>query len=254
MLDPVALGKNLASLREKTGMNPKQLAQQLQMESENIVSWENGKSYPETLLLPDLANIFKVSIDTLLGLQTIPAEPEEVWPIDLDDASADYAIILTENNKAVRFHPQYKWNRLTIQLIGNCHDFSTNCNTVIHGDVQGNAHFSSDAPVYVDGGIQGEVTALCELTIHGDVFGEVGCGTVRIYGNASDIVSCSNCMVEGNVTGNLESNICDVTGEIKCENVSCGSIKCEHIECGSLLIKGPVSGKIDLFDGIFYES
>lgn len=259
MLDPVALGKNLASLREKADMSPKQLAHKLHVDPDDIAHWESGKTYPDTLLLPDLANVFKVSIDTLLGLQTIPEEEGEVYTLDLEDnmplidKSADYAFTLTQNNKVVFYGSPNRFGQLTIQLNGNCRDFYTNCSTVIHGDVQGNAHFSSDAPVYIDGSIQGDVTALFELTIYGDVSGQVDCGRVHIYGNASGTVSCSEC-VAGTITGNVDSTICRVSGNINCENLSCGSLECAHIECGSLQINGPVTGKIDLFDGILYDT
>lgn len=44
MLDPVALGKNLASLQEKADMSPKQLAHKLHVDPDDIAHWESGVS------------------------------------------------------------------------------------------------------------------------------------------------------------------------------------------------------------------
>jgi len=66
MLDNVSVGKKISDLRKQQGLTQEELAEKLEITAQAISKWENGHTLPETVLLPDLAQIFNCSIDSIL--------------------------------------------------------------------------------------------------------------------------------------------------------------------------------------------
>lgn len=60
------LGKNIAALRKEKGMTQEELAQKLGVSPQAVSKWENLTSCPDIALLPDIAEIFGVTVDELL--------------------------------------------------------------------------------------------------------------------------------------------------------------------------------------------
>lgn len=58
-------GRQLALLRKESGLTQEDLAMRLHISSQAVSKWENGHSLPETALLPEIALLLDVSIDTL---------------------------------------------------------------------------------------------------------------------------------------------------------------------------------------------
>ncbi|WP_339212333.1 LamG-like jellyroll fold domain-containing protein [Ornithinibacillus sp. FSL M8-0202] len=61
------LSHNISWLRKKCGLTQEQLAKRLGVSNQAVSKWENGQSFPDMLLLPQLSDIFGVSIDTFFG-------------------------------------------------------------------------------------------------------------------------------------------------------------------------------------------
>ena len=66
------LGKRIIANRKRLGMTQDKLAEQLGVTAQAVSKWENDQSCPDISMLPKLAEIFGISIDTLLGIA--PAE------------------------------------------------------------------------------------------------------------------------------------------------------------------------------------
>lgn len=62
----VNLGNTISKLRRKEGLTQKELADKLNVSDKAVSKWENGGGYPEITILPQLSEIFGVSIDNLL--------------------------------------------------------------------------------------------------------------------------------------------------------------------------------------------
>lgn len=60
-------GENLKTLRKHRGMSQEILAQQLNIVRQTVSKWEKGLSVPDAEMLSKIANLFEVSVDTLLG-------------------------------------------------------------------------------------------------------------------------------------------------------------------------------------------
>lgn len=61
------LSKNIKELRIKNKYTQEELAEKLSVSVQTISRWENGVNYPDISMLPEVAKIFEVSIDSLLG-------------------------------------------------------------------------------------------------------------------------------------------------------------------------------------------
>lgn len=63
----IYFGENLKSLREKRELTQANLAGFLGVSFQTISKWERGETYPDISYLPDIADFFGVTIDSLLG-------------------------------------------------------------------------------------------------------------------------------------------------------------------------------------------
>lgn len=61
------LGETLRALRSRDGKTQEELAKALGVTAQAVSRWETGSCYPDTELLPAIANLFGVSIDELFG-------------------------------------------------------------------------------------------------------------------------------------------------------------------------------------------
>lgn len=92
MFDTVTIGRKIAELRKAHNMTQFELADALGISFQAVSNWERGASMPDISKLPELAEIFRVTIDEVLGknnpaivqlahgetIDTRAATPEEI--------------------------------------------------------------------------------------------------------------------------------------------------------------------------------
>ena len=61
------IGKRISALRREKGLKQEDIAQALDVSSQAVSKWENDQSCPDISLLPKLAKLLGVSVDTLLS-------------------------------------------------------------------------------------------------------------------------------------------------------------------------------------------
>lgn len=83
-MDTKQLGNNIAKFRKERGMTQDNLAELLSVSPQAVSKWENDVSYPDIEMLPKLANIFGISMDTLFSNPVTP-ETEFVEPENRKD-------------------------------------------------------------------------------------------------------------------------------------------------------------------------
>lgn len=83
------LAENIIMLRRKKGVTQDQLAAFLGVTKASVSKWETKQSYPDILLLPQIAAYFDVSIDTLLGYE--PQLSEEQIMKCYHDLASDFS-------------------------------------------------------------------------------------------------------------------------------------------------------------------
>lgn len=64
------INEQISYLRREKGMTQEQLATALGVTNQSVSKWESGQNCPDIQLLPELARIFNVTIDSLMGCQT----------------------------------------------------------------------------------------------------------------------------------------------------------------------------------------
>lgn len=75
-------GKRIKQLRKKTELTQEALGKKLGVIKQTVSSWENGISEPNSEVLSNMASIFGVSIDYLLGNNMQNSHGQKINPMD----------------------------------------------------------------------------------------------------------------------------------------------------------------------------
>lgn len=78
------LGDRIKYHRKRLGMTQEQLAERMGVSAQAVSKWENNQSCPDISVLPDLADVFGISVDELLG-KSAAREAEIVEPAEETD-------------------------------------------------------------------------------------------------------------------------------------------------------------------------
>lgn len=63
------LGENITALRKKANITQDQLASWIGVSKSSVSKWETNTSYPDIVFLPQLASLFNVTVDELMGYE-----------------------------------------------------------------------------------------------------------------------------------------------------------------------------------------
>ncbi len=85
------ISSRIQSLREQNGMTQAALAKQLGITRSSVNAWEMGISVPSTQYIVELAFIFRVSTDYLLGVERSSAL--DVSGLREDDVRLLYSVV-----------------------------------------------------------------------------------------------------------------------------------------------------------------
>lgn len=189
----MTLGTTIASFRKQNNITQEALSQQLGVTNQAVSKWESDICCPDVMLLPKLADIFGISIDTLFGRPAPRAEKSPSLPWADDDTLRVVAFV---GRRWVEDHPSAK--DITITYDGDVRNidsaFSINC-----GDVDGNINAGSGVNC---GDVDGHITA----------GGNVNCGDIEGNLRAGGNVNCGD--VEGDVHAGGMASCGDVVGSI----------------------------------------
>ena len=72
------IGENIKRLRTEKGMTQKELADKLFVTAQAVSRWENGEVEPSVSTISEIAKIFCVSTDEMLGVDAVKAEPKVI--------------------------------------------------------------------------------------------------------------------------------------------------------------------------------
>lgn len=202
------IGTTIAALRREKGLTQDALAAQLGVSAQAVSKWENGLSCPDILMLPEIAELFGVSVDALFGREStnaaVPAPVENVVYHDLpwsDDERTLHAVLFL-GHKLVGHTPFSRGTR-----------------------ERANVEFHYDGPAL---NIKSDFSVICGVntTVAGDINAGDGvqCGNVLGHVNAGDSVTCGS--VDGNVHAGDSVECRDVEGGVTAgDGVRCGNIR-----------------------------
>ena len=70
-MNQIKIGKFIAECRKKNNLTQAQLAEKLNITDRAISKWENGKGMPDSIIMLDLCNELKISVNELLSGEMI---------------------------------------------------------------------------------------------------------------------------------------------------------------------------------------
>lgn len=85
----INFGENLKELRLKKNLTQEKIAEILGVSFQTVSKWERGDTYPDITMIPDIADFFKVSVDSLLGVNKAKNEQKILEIIDKVDNLTD---------------------------------------------------------------------------------------------------------------------------------------------------------------------
>ena len=109
------IGDNIRTLRLEKGMTQKEIADRLFVTAQAVSRWENGEVEPSLSTITELAKIFGVSTDALLGLHPEDAPAQEPEPVPTPEPE-----VIIEKEYVYREPPR--------QVLALCH----RCNSPIY--------------------------------------------------------------------------------------------------------------------------
>lgn len=200
-MNTVAFMENVRNLRKSLGMSQEDLADKLGISAQAVSKWECGMSYPDIEMLVTLADVFGVTVDSLLRGTAVRT-----------DTLPDVGAGLPDDGKL-----------RVVQFIGQ-KMLSVN-----------NIDPENIIPLYIDNEMLGDAALNVEIwgsaEIKGDVNGNVTTNAPSVMGNNISLRNVSANISCGDVGGDVHTG----AGHIDCGDVN-GSIRTNagQIKCGDV--------------------
>lgn len=186
----MTLGNTISQYRKQLGITQDALAQQLEVTNQAVSKWESDQCCPDILLLPKLADIFGISLDTLFGRSHDDSAPIQNNTLPWEDDGILRAVVYVGHTlvgghpaaREIQFH--YEGPALNVHS-----DFSVTCD-----DVAGNIHAAA--------------SVTCD-----DVSGSINAG-----GNITCDCIDGNARAGGNITCDEIAGAAQAGGNIYCDH------------------------------------
>ena len=260
----MTIGNVIATYRKNMGLTQDGLAQQLGVTNQAVSKWESDQSCPDILLLPQIADIFGITIDALFGRekpQAEPAEPAEPAPVqtvevnDLPWPDDDtLRIVMYKGHNYLASCPEQE--NITLEYDGPALNVDCAVNLTCN-EVSGNVRAGGDVTCdTVNGSVDAGGSVTCD-DVMGNLSagGDVTCDAVDGNVNAGGDVSCDS--VEGNVNAGKDVTCDEVEGnifagrDVTCDEVSGsvtagGTVTTGEDDQGHFHFKGKKKGRIHI--------
>lgn len=208
----MTLGNKIAELRKEKGITQEALANELGVSNQAVSKWEANQSCPDIQLLPQIADYFSITLDSLFGREDhkdFETEATANYDIQWEDDGKLRAVIYI-GHKLMQAQDCTEAKEITFKYMGAALDvissFSVTCNDVV-GNVTANENATCDD---VTGNISANGNVTCD-NIEGNIItkGNVTCDIVNSYVQAGGNVTCDE------INGNVEA-----MGNVVCDEVN----------------------------------
>ena len=218
-MESLKLHDTISFYRKKQNLTQEALAQKLGVTNQSVSKWESAQCYPDISLIPQLAEIFEITIDELFGKEPAISGLNDVFSLCDDDfrvivVKGNTVLDCTDIHQTIDIQFPKNCNETTrqyfkVEVLGNiCCDGSINGDVVSRGNIECNQ---------INGDIkcsEGSSIHIKCHTISGDIrcFGNIECE--QINGDATSFYSDLTC--RGNISGDART--------FHGGNIICGSI------------------------------
>ena len=201
------IGNNIRMLRQRKGLTQEQVAAHLGVSYQAVSKWETGANTPDISLLPGLAALFDVTIDTLFSLDTLTAQ-EGLLPQEDDGI---IRIIQMRGRSVLAVTPRYSPDSPPIEIAfpRNCNDHTQYFKVEVYGHI------------VTDGSVNGDVVCHQSIQcaqINGDVHAHGDIKVNEVNSNGNIVCSCIHDCFK------LQANKIECAGDVYSANLTCGQI------------------------------
>ena len=141
----INIQKQIAMLRKRNNMTQAELAEKLSISYQAVSQWENGNTFPDITMLPEIAKIFNVSIDALFNEEN-SSNIDLSFPFNVKDdtlyvvvSKGNNVLTMNEANKIVRDNNFINDEKIVVNIKGEVLNvqsaLSLKCENV-NGDVK----------------------------------------------------------------------------------------------------------------------
>ena len=141
----INIQKQIAMLRKRNNMTQAELAEKLSISYQAVSQWENGNTFPDITMLPEIAKIFNVSIDALFNEEN-SSNIDLSFPFKVKDdtlyvvvSKGNKVLTMNEANKIVRDNNFSNDEKIVVNIKGEVLNvqsaLSLKCENV-YGDVK----------------------------------------------------------------------------------------------------------------------
>lgn len=257
-METLKMHETISFYRKQMNLTQEALAQKLGVTNQAVSKWESAQCYPDISLIPQLAEIFKISIDELFGkeprisgLNSIFSLREDVCRVVV--VRGQQIVDIKDLNETINIeYPQHgSGDRqcYKIEVFG-----SIACEGNICGDVECQGDVQSNI---ISGDIRCHGNIECNQ-INGDAsnfYGNISCGgnisgNVRCDGN----ISCGGSISDGVQCGNNLSCAGSINGSVNCgDNVACGDNITGDVTCGGNVECKVIEGNVECHGNIIHK-
>jgi transcriptional regulator with XRE-family HTH domain len=185
------LAENIYNFRKKSGLTQEDLADKLNISFQAVSKWENGQTAPDISLLPVIAQIFNVNIDTLFGIKLNINEKTDFLG-NWNDDNTIRGIIL-KGREVLAIHEDL--SKFSFNIEGEALNITSNCN-VKCVNVEGNVNACNN----------------------------VACDKVGGNANAGNNIDCNMITGNANAGNNIDSEkidgSCTAGNDIICKDIA----------------------------------
>lgn len=94
MFEPMVFAQNLRTARKRQGLSQKELAEKLYLSTQAVSKWERGESVPEVAHICRIAELLRISVEWLLGVDA--AAEKALIAVDGGGTKTEFALIATD--------------------------------------------------------------------------------------------------------------------------------------------------------------
>ena len=223
----ILIGSNIRQLRKAKDISQEQLAEAVGVTVQAVSKWETQQSLPDIGIVPEIAEFFGVTLDSLFF-----GNAEEAAKTDISGIPCDgkLYIVQARNGKILGRDEWECDKRIYIDLGEN--------NNELSAEIWGNADIKGN----VGGAVNANGGVNCGNVGGGVVAdGGVNCGNIAGAVVADGGVNCGN--VAGSVTADAGINCGNIAGAVNSQgDVRCGDIsQCKEIKCQTLYCEGKIT-------------
>lgn len=204
------IGNNIKQLRQQKNLTQEQVAEKLGVSYQAVSKWENKANTPDITLLPEIANLFGVSIDALF-LDDI-ADYSDIHSFMKDDDVI--RVVQMRGTKVLKVSSAFSQNEPPIEIAfpHDCNDRTQYFKVEVYGHIIADSSINGDVVCY---------QSIHSSSINGDVKSE---GNIKVNELNAQKIIC------GNITDcyKLQAKTIECAGNITAVDLTCDQITYKH--------------------------